>query len=741
MQVLQYSLRAFAAERIKLKNSGIIWIIGLMSAFIPIIFTLVVAFSGDDMLLNGANPWEGFVFNTFSGFASFFYPVFLVLVTTKLCQTEHRNQGWKLIETQPIHRFYLFIAKFKTIALIALICLLTVFVLSLAGASIISITTNEKVFANQAIPWGTLLSFILRLWIAGWGIIAIQYLLSIWIPNFAVPFIIGLVLTIAASIMSGFDVARWLPYMAPALTNNTQKGSATNSFLLHQEWVSIAWMLLLLWLGYQYYNKKSWRYSLIAPYGKLLTNLCILAVFTSSIYWIERPIQLERYANGTVVAGKFTDGNYNGNVLITNLITGDTLLNIPVINNSFSGKYKGEPLPAGDYGFFAGKIRSAVFMSSNDSIYVSASLKKNFEEVKFQGTRIAENYNRGNNREATNYRLYFLKQQLYEYTPEKFAKELLTIWKETMSDVEKKNTPDNIKPSADYLTISKKLKSLELIDLALVDYPKMYATYYPKQTLKFPASLDTLINFVSLNDGTLASYEAYRNFVVNHLRKKAGINSTSFDSTLTNYVIQHLPQGALKNTLLFDVIKQSISRINDSTYRNQFVQQYTRYITEPSLVKLLAQRLALENSFARGKQAPAFKAETLAGTTIQLSDYANKFVVIDVWATWCGPCKQESPFFDRLAENYASDKLAFVSISVDENKDMWKMDVGDKSKQITQLWMPNASEFMQRYGIEGIPRFMLIAPNGKIVSLNMPRPSQMQFEQVLQQEVFAPYGK
>ena len=143
----------------------------------------------------------------------------------------------------------------------------------------------------------------------------------------------------------------------------------------------------------------------------------------------------------------------------------------------------------------------------------------------------------------------------------------------------------------------------------------------------------------------------------------------------------------------------------------------------------------VQNSFQKGKPAAIFFAETLLGDTISLQSLKGRYLLIDVWATWCAPCKQESPYFDDLSEKYTSENLAFISISIDEEKFKWKRESGDKAKTVLQLWALNKEIFMSFYGIEGIPRFMLIDPEGKIVNINMARPSEEEFENILKREV------
>lgn len=116
------------------------------------------------------------------------------------------------------------------------------------------------------------------------------------------------------------------------------------------------------------------------------------------------------------------------------------------------------------------------------------------------------------------------------------------------------------------------------------------------------------------------------------------------------------------------------------------------------------------------------------GNTCQLSDIAKgKFTYIDVWATWCGPCKMEIPYLAKLVEKYKDNgKVQFISISIDENVDAWKRMI-DKDKPAWPQYNINgetAKTFSQQWGISGIPRFIMIDKDGNIFSADATRPSE-----------------
>ncbi len=130
----------------------------------------------------------------------------------------------------------------------------------------------------------------------------------------------------------------------------------------------------------------------------------------------------------------------------------------------------------------------------------------------------------------------------------------------------------------------------------------------------------------------------------------------------------------------------------------------------------------------KGDVSPKFvNYKTPNSEAMSLEDFKGKYVYIDVWATWCGPCKKEIPSLKAIEKKYHDKNIEFVSISVDANYafNTWKKMVKEKELTGIQLFADNAfkSEFIQDYGIRSIPRFILIDPNGNVLESSAPRPS------------------
>jgi len=140
--------------------------------------------------------------------------------------------------------------------------------------------------------------------------------------------------------------------------------------------------------------------------------------------------------------------------------------------------------------------------------------------------------------------------------------------------------------------------------------------------------------------------------------------------------------------------------------------------------------------FAKGKASPKFvNYENIKGGTTSLDDLKGKYVYLDIWATWCAPCKAEIPHLKALEKEFHGKNIEFVSISVDkpEAHKTWVKMVKDEALSGIQLFADKdfESDFIAEYGINAIPRFILLDPNGNIVDSDADRPSNPKLKELL----------
>ncbi|MGO4294562.1 TlpA family protein disulfide reductase [Chitinophaga sp. RAB17] len=153
------------------------------------------------------------------------------------------------------------------------------------------------------------------------------------------------------------------------------------------------------------------------------------------------------------------------------------------------------------------------------------------------------------------------------------------------------------------------------------------------------------------------------------------------------------------------------------------VQQYL--VTDLQKERYLAYEKTLRH-FAAGEPAINFSGVDVTGNKVSLQDLKGKVVVVDVWATWCGPCKEEMPHLSKLEEEMEGKNVVFLGCSVDEAKDKekWIDFVKKQEMKGTQIFMSGWSDITKSYDIKGIPRFMVFDQKGNIVSVDAPRPSE-----------------
>lgn len=138
--------------------------------------------------------------------------------------------------------------------------------------------------------------------------------------------------------------------------------------------------------------------------------------------------------------------------------------------------------------------------------------------------------------------------------------------------------------------------------------------------------------------------------------------------------------------------------------------------------------------FSAGEAGYNFSGEDTNGKQVAFNDLKGKVVVVDVWATWCGPCKAELPYLQKLEEEMEGKNVTFVGCSVDEAKDKekWKQFVKEKEMKGVQIFVNGWSEVTKFYGINGIPRFMVFDQEGKIVNIDAPRPSTPELKALIE---------
>ena len=146
-------------------------------------------------------------------------------------------------------------------------------------------------------------------------------------------------------------------------------------------------------------------------------------------------------------------------------------------------------------------------------------------------------------------------------------------------------------------------------------------------------------------------------------------------------------------------------------------------MTDPVLQAAFKEKYDAWDLARPGNPSPDFRAWDVDGKAYTVADFKGKYVYIDLWATWCGPCRREMPFLKQLEEEYKGRNITFLSLSTDARKADWLKMVKSQPMTGIQLHLGTGSRFQTAYKADGIPHFILLDPEGKIVNANMLRPS------------------
>jgi thiol-disulfide isomerase/thioredoxin len=183
----------------------------------------------------------------------------------------------------------------------------------------------------------------------------------------------------------------------------------------------------------------------------------------------------------------------------------------------------------------------------------------------------------------------------------------------------------------------------------------------------------------------------------------------------------------------------AMDRMEQITNYEQFktdIQPFKGLFASASLKKAYQQKVDELTVYAKGAKGYNFSLKDTKDQTVSLSDFKGKVVVIDMWAMWCGPCLAEKPVMEKIAEGYHDrNDIVFVGVSVDglSRRDIWKAFVKKKGFTSIELLSNHTESIQKYYKIEGIPRFLFFDREGKIVTVDAPRPSNPAFKKLIEQ--------
>ena len=387
---------------------------------------------------------------------------------------------------------------------------------------------------------------------------------------------------------------------------------------------------------------------------------------------------------------------------------------IKVINVNANGTFDDTlVVKEGNYTFYDTKESTAMYLVPGYRLDISLDAKEFDETLKYSG--IGE---KPNNFNAS----YFLFNEKNELDYENYKKidnqEYFDYELKTHASIMKLLNESKIE-NENFLTIQANKFRFQMLNNLIT---KLGEDYFAGKTKGIITQyLDTEIDKIDFKDSVMfASINDYKYF-------------------LSSYFVSGLTSGDLKTLELYNeellemqkksivtALKRGISFYNMDKL-DVYYQTYVKLSSNDKGINRIKEKYDRIKNLKKGSPSPSFNYPDTSGKNISLESLKGKLVYVDVWATWCGPCKAQIPFLKQLEEKYREEDIAFVSLSIDQLKNIskWKEMIIDKELGGIQIIADKAwrSKFVTDYVIEGIPRFILIDKDGNLMHPMAPRPA------------------
>lgn len=167
------------------------------------------------------------------------------------------------------------------------------------------------------------------------------------------------------------------------------------------------------------------------------------------------------------------------------------------------------------------------------------------------------------------------------------------------------------------------------------------------------------------------------------------------------------------NAFDYDTLKSLYEKLPQKERESNIGKRIKKYLAE--------QKNLINLSVKMGEKAPPFEIKTLQGKDFELKNYSGKYLLVDFWASWCGPCRREFPYIKEAYKEYHERGFDILTISLDTSVSQWKKACSEEGLP----WMNAQSisgfkgKLAKLYHITFIPQNFLINPHGQVVAKNI----------------------
>ena len=374
----------------------------------------------------------------------------------------------------------------------------------------------------------------------------------------------------------------------------------------------------------------------------------------------------------------------------------------------------------GYYNVISGRVPLPMYLEKGKNLSINLDLQDIGNTLTFSEDLAPENTFLSQKREMAT----IDQRELYQKEPEDFTasiEELLD--KISIALAETEITNNNFLDSQERELLYQKASYLNT-------YENAYTYLTEKEEVSLPSNFYAPLAEINMADTLeFRLSDGYKQMVQGYLLRS--LNEMPSDEN-TNEAIQYIelvnetyPESYAKNQLLKEATGYSLK---PDKHLDKAYELYMDSQTDTQLKQEMEEKYAILSKITPGKKSPEFDYENFEGGTTSLESLRGKYIYIDVWATWCGPCLREIPYLIELENDYKDKNVQIVGISIDEEKayDKWKTMLTEEESAGIQLYSGGDAwrvDFAQGYNVQSIPRFILIDPEGNIYDADTYRPS------------------
>ena len=253
-----------------------------------------------------------------------------------------------------------------------------------------------------------------------------------------------------------------------------------------------------------------------------------------------------------------------------------------------------------------------------------------------------------------------------------------------------------------------------------INYPTTHTSYNEGKKINLPKDYYNFLDDVNFDQKIRDHGIGYFYNLRSYLNKKYEFEKENLNKKIDFY-------EWAKTELPEDVRNEFMAYALGSDFSRRLYDEFGENSAYPEMARIVRDKYQHLEGMLEGNPAPEVTLEDLDGNEIALAELQGKYTYIDLWATWCGPCIKEIPSIQKLEKEYHGKNIQFVSISVDDEKDLdkWKRFVNEKNLTGIQLIADREADSIikKTFNIKMIPRFIFLDPQGKIIDASAPFPS------------------